>query len=173
MQEYFERAAAVYIDLPGPSKVLEGGAGKAAYEDAGAAVGCAGGCLKLALQLHAPIWQLQAAHVSFICRMLLLWHPVLSMDSACLLQARTCFAGDFSIRLMLSYCIPSLSADEDMFADEDDKAKEAAAAPAAAAPAAAAPAAVPAAAPAAAPPRAAAPAKQQRVCRTGGVLFCS
>ncbi|PRW60637.1 CD2 antigen cytoplasmic tail-binding 2 [Chlorella sorokiniana] len=33
-KEYFERAAAVYIDLPGPSKVLEGGAGKAAYEDA-------------------------------------------------------------------------------------------------------------------------------------------
>lgn len=50
MQEYFERAAAVYIDLPGPSKVLEGGAGKAAYEDAGAAVGCGAGCLKLAMQ---------------------------------------------------------------------------------------------------------------------------
>lgn len=37
-QEYFERAAAVYIDLPGPSKgVLAGGAGKAAYEEAGEA----------------------------------------------------------------------------------------------------------------------------------------
>lgn len=62
-----------------------------------------------------------------------------------------------------------------MFADDDDKPKEAAAAPAAAAPVAAAPAAAApaAAAPAAAPPRAAAPAKQQQVCRTGGLLVCS
>ncbi|KAI7844013.1 hypothetical protein COHA_002550 [Chlorella ohadii] len=82
-KEYFERAAAVYIDLPGPSTVMEG-AGTAAYEDA----------------------------------------------------------------------------DEDMFADDEDKPKEQAAAPSAAAPAAAA-----AAAPAA-PPRAAAPAKQQQADET-------
>ncbi|GAB4814666.1 hypothetical protein N2152v2_001712 [Parachlorella kessleri] len=33
-REYFERAAAVYLDLPGPSNVLDAGPSKAAYEDA-------------------------------------------------------------------------------------------------------------------------------------------
>lgn len=43
LQEYFERAAAVYIDVEGPGSsaggVLAGGPSKAAYEDAGAEAG--------------------------------------------------------------------------------------------------------------------------------------
>jgi hypothetical protein len=36
VQEYFERAAAVYIDLPGPAGgVANAGPSKAAYEEAG------------------------------------------------------------------------------------------------------------------------------------------
>ena len=34
MQEYFERAAAVYLDLPGPSNIIGAGPSKAAYEEA-------------------------------------------------------------------------------------------------------------------------------------------
>ena len=69
-QEYFERAAAVHIDLPGPSNLFEAaGPSKAAYEDADEDMFASGEGPAVHAVLRCALHAMHAALCSAACRL--------------------------------------------------------------------------------------------------------